>query len=295
MSFTTTYHSTPYSSISPLKPSLSNSGKTILITGGGSGLGSSIAHAFAESGATKIVLFGRTPSSLLSTKSKIESLFPNCAILPLNVDISSQSQITSAICTVISQLGPIHTLISNAASLPPLSPLSTISPADLTSALQTNVLGPLLLMQAFLSKETNPADHKTLINISTAAIHNPPMIPGMAAYTATKAATAKLAEAVASEYKESEVMVLNVHPGMLPTDMARKIGEDLGKMGVGEMPAMQMDDPQMSANFIVWASSPEARFLRGKFVWANWDVDEMMAKKDEIMGGLKLSVGLLGL
>lgn len=51
----------------------------------------------------------------------------------------------------------------------------------------------------------------------------------------------------------------------------------------------------MSANFIVWASSPEARFLRGKFVWANWDVDEMMAKKEEIVSGLKLTVGLLGL
>jgi hypothetical protein len=51
----------------------------------------------------------------------------------------------------------------------------------------------------------------------------------------------------------------------------------------------------MSANFIVWASSPEARFLRGKFVWANWDVDEMMVKKEEIAEELKLTVGLLGL
>jgi NAD(P)-dependent dehydrogenase (short-subunit alcohol dehydrogenase family) len=102
------------------------------------------------------------------------------------------------------------------------------------------------LIQAFLSKENNPADHKTLINISTAAIHNPPMIPGMAAYTATKAATGKLVEAVASEYPENEVMVLSVHPGMLATDMARKIGEGVGKMGLGDLPAMQMDDREFS-------------------------------------------------
>ncbi|PQE25868.1 Short-chain dehydrogenase reductase SDR protein [Rutstroemia sp. NJR-2017a BBW] len=290
-SFTTTYHSTPYPSISPLKPSLSTSNKTILITGGGSGLGPFIAHAFAESGASKIVLFGRTPSTLLTTKSSIEALFPHCTVLPLTVDISSQSQVTSAFSTA----GPIHILISNAASLPPLSPISSLSPSDLTSALQTNVLGPLFLIQAFLSQESNPADHKTLINISTAAIHTPPMIPGMAAYSATKAATGKLIEAVASEYPASEVMVLSVHPGMLATDMARKIGEGVEKMGVGELPAMQMDDPQISANFMVWASSPEARFLRGKFVWANWDVDEMMAKREEIVGGSSLTLGLLGL
>jgi hypothetical protein len=45
---------------------------------------------------------------------------------------------------------------------------------------------------------------------------------------------------------------------------------------------------------MVWLVSEEAVFLKGKFVWANWDVKEMIARKVEIQKGLLLQVGLGG-
>lgn len=50
----------------------------------------------------------------------------------------------------------------------------------------------------------------------------------------------------------------------------------------------------LPADFHVWLTSPEARFLKGKFVWSNWDVDELKVMADEIEMSTKLNVGLGG-
>jgi hypothetical protein len=39
----------------------------------------------------------------------------------------------------------------------------------------------------------------------------------------------------------------------------------------------------LPADFMVWAVSPDAAFLKGKFIWSNWDVEELKAKKDQIL------------
>ena len=46
---------------------------------------------------------------------------------------------------------------------------------------------------------------------------------------------------------------------------------------------------------MVWASSPEAKFLKGKTVWANWDVDELKAQAQTLETTPALTVGLFGL
>jgi hypothetical protein len=50
----------------------------------------------------------------------------------------------------------------------------------------------------------------------------------------------------------------------------------------------------LPAGFNLWLASPEARFLKGKFLWCNWDVDELMAKAKELEEGTKLNIGLVG-
>ena len=51
----------------------------------------------------------------------------------------------------------------------------------------------------------------------------------------------------------------------------------------------------LPAHSIVWLASPEARFLKGKTVWANWDVDELKARKEEIEAGSMLTTTMEGL
>jgi hypothetical protein len=50
----------------------------------------------------------------------------------------------------------------------------------------------------------------------------------------------------------------------------------------------------LPASFILWLASPEARFLKGKFLWSNWDVDELKARQKELESTTQLNVALGG-
>jgi hypothetical protein len=50
----------------------------------------------------------------------------------------------------------------------------------------------------------------------------------------------------------------------------------------------------LPASFTLWLASPEARFLKGKYLWANWDVDELKARSTEIASTTELNIGLVG-
>ena len=51
----------------------------------------------------------------------------------------------------------------------------------------------------------------------------------------------------------------------------------------------------LAAHFLVWIASPEAQWIRGKMVWSNWDVDEIQAKKEEILKDpAYLNIGMNG-
>lgn len=52
---------------------------------------------------------------------------------------------------------------------------------------------------------------------------------------------------------------------------------------------------ELPASFTVWACSPEARFLKGKTVWSNWDVEELMARKADVVGSGLLTTSLEGM
>jgi hypothetical protein len=51
----------------------------------------------------------------------------------------------------------------------------------------------------------------------------------------------------------------------------------------------------LPGHFYVWLVSPEASFLRSKFVWANWDVDELVGLKDKILNKGLIDIDMRGL
>lgn len=51
---------------------------------------------------------------------------------------------------------------------------------------------------------------------------------------------------------------------------------------------------ELPAHFMLWLSCPEASFLRGKLVWANWDVDELKAVGSKLSDSSTMTVGIEG-
>jgi len=51
---------------------------------------------------------------------------------------------------------------------------------------------------------------------------------------------------------------------------------------------------KLPADFVVWVTSPEAEFLKDRYVWVNWDVEELKGMKEEILKGDLLKMTLKG-
>ena len=64
--------------------------------------------------------------------------------------------------------------------------------------------------------------------------------------------------------------------------------------GGGKEREADIEIVSLPACFHVWLASPEARFLKGKFLWANWNVDELKAQATEIEESTRFNIGLVG-
>ncbi|MCJ1455890.1 hypothetical protein MMC28_006247 [Mycoblastus sanguinarius] len=276
-SLTKTWRKASYPAISPTKPSLSVTGKTVFITGGGRGVGVAIARAFAVAGASTIAITGRTEKSLLSTKKEIESSHPTSKVLTLVADITDHNAIEAAFSTV----GKVDILINNAGYQSDVLNIADSDLSDWWAGFEINVKGAFIVSRAFLKVAARDA---IVVNMTT-GLAELPASPGASSYGASKLAAAKFHDAL--QVENPALHVVNVHPGVIITDMSQK-ALDAGA-------SFPIDDIELPASFVVWACSAEARFLKGKNVWANMDVEELKEKEHEIKTTSLLTITLEGL
>ncbi|KAL8663558.1 MAG: hypothetical protein Q9202_003746 [Teloschistes flavicans] len=265
-------HHDTYKGIDPAKSELSAKNKRVLITGGGSAIGRAIAKAFATARAKEIAITGRTEAALLETKKLIETESPGVTVTPIVADVTDQQAIEDA----FQSFGTIDILVNNAGFMPDLCPIKDSPLEEWWRGFEINVKGSFIVTQAFL-KVASP--RAALVNITAGLVHHKDPLPGYTSYVSSKAASAKFFQMLQQEHPELRVM--NVHPGVIQSAMLEKNDQ-----------VEAQDDASLPASFTVWACSPEAEFLKGKFVWANWDVEELKAREEEIRGTEFLTLGL---
>ena len=107
------WHNDTYSAINPQNHELSTAGKTIVITGGGTGIGRETVRTFAAAGAVSIHILGRTQSSLAETKLLVEKEFPSARVTIYIADVTDEKAVSKA----ASQIGAWDVLVSNAGYL----------------------------------------------------------------------------------------------------------------------------------------------------------------------------------
>ncbi|KFA69574.1 hypothetical protein S40285_09107 [Stachybotrys chlorohalonatus IBT 40285] len=267
-SLTKVWHRESYPAISPSRPEISAKGKVVVITGGASGIGSSITRTFAAGGSTKNAILARREENLVATKESIERDFPSTEILGLSTDITSRRQVEDAFAKIAETFGEINVFVSSAAYMPTGAPVLS-QQCDLDDWWQTfttNILGVIQASRAFAR---HAADGARVLNVSTCLATTPPLEPNVSAYAASKAASSKVFDFIALE--NPGLKVFNIHPGLVETEMSLKSGHG------------GMDHIDLSGDFCLWLTSPEADFLSGKWVWVNWNVDELKARTEEIL------------
>lgn len=107
---TATWHNDTYSSIDPTRPENSVRGKSVIITGGSSGIGRETVKAFAAAGAASIAVLARRTELLEETKALVISEFPNVKIFLHGVDVSNEEQVSAA----AREIGKWDILVMNA-------------------------------------------------------------------------------------------------------------------------------------------------------------------------------------
>jgi NAD(P)-dependent dehydrogenase (short-subunit alcohol dehydrogenase family) len=139
-----------------------------------------------------------------------------------------------------------------------------------------------LLTKYFISSLPSPTTPVTVINITSGAawlLH-----PTIAGYSVSKLASVQWSAHLDAAYKGS-LTVVNVHPGIVETDMLSDGFRYFDK-----------DSPLLTGGVCAWiAADPErSRFLSGRSISANWDIDELLARASEIESSMDLKIDLLG-
>ncbi|OQV08765.1 hypothetical protein CLAIMM_12988 [Cladophialophora immunda] len=279
VSFTETWHNRPYPAILPTRPEISAAGKNVVITGGGTGIGKAAAIAFAQAGAKSISIIGRRVDRLQTAGVAIREANPSTHVVLQMGDVTDRTSIAAALGAIVAQIGgQIDIFLNNAGMLPKEAAVVDYPESEVRRSFEINLIGSFNALQVFTPLAAPSAK---LLNIGSAISHWAPLpeVPGVWSYAAAKAAALKMIEYYASE--NPNIHVVSIHPGIVSTEINPNIP-------VGP------DTVELPAHFLLWIASDEAAFLRNKFVWANWDVEELKARAEEIQTSSLLRVSLNG-
>ena len=120
-------------------------GRHALVTGAGRGIGAAIALKFAQAGAD-VALAARSASQLEEVKAQIEKLGRKALVIP--TDMGNRRQVLSLVDSALAGFGGIDVVVSNAGMSGPFEPLRDVSAEAWRAVQQTNLEGPLTMLQA---------------------------------------------------------------------------------------------------------------------------------------------------
>ncbi|MBL8673749.1 MAG: SDR family oxidoreductase [Rhodospirillales bacterium] len=194
----------PYRSV--LRPGIF-AGQTMMVTGGGSGLGRCAAHEMAALGA-HVVITGRKTEKLEAVKAEIEADGGACSFQAF--DIREEQPVKDAIAAIVAERGRVHGLFNNAGGQFP-APAEAISQRGFDAVVRNNLTGGFLVAREVYLQSMR--DHGGSIVFMSADMRNG--MPGMVHSGAARSGTENLAMTLAFEWGHAGVRVNTVSPGWI--------------------------------------------------------------------------------
>jgi NAD(P)-dependent dehydrogenase (short-subunit alcohol dehydrogenase family) len=237
-------------------------GKVAVVTGAGAGIGYAIARAFARQGA-RVAIAGRTKETLTRSAATIEE---ECGqpVLTIPADVAEAADCERLIATTVDRLGAVDILVNNAAMFAVL-PLIEVDAAEAARFFAVNAIGPLNASRAFARWAIDHERGGAIVNVSSIAAGRP--APGLALYSASKAALDSLTRSMAVEWAGKGLRVNAVAPGHVATE---GVLEDLRtgrldkKTVLARIPAGRIADGDDIAGAVVFLCSDRARHIVGQ-------------------------------
>lgn len=240
--------------------------KIILITGGGSGIGKSLAIALSRED-HKVIICGRRIKRLKEVKREANVFYYKC-------DVSKESQVKKFAKIVKKKFLFIDVLINNAGIFGPIGRFDVTDSKKWKKTIEVNLFS-IYLMCKYLLPLLLSSNVRKIINIAGGGSFNP--FPNYSAYAVSKAGVVRLTETLAEELKDLNFKINCVAPGFVNTELhiaTLKAGEKLAgrqyqitveKMKAGSIPI------EVPVNCIKFLISDEAKDLTGKTISASFD------------------------
>jgi NAD(P)-dependent dehydrogenase (short-subunit alcohol dehydrogenase family) len=277
----TTHHAT-YTSIdstSALKDSARD--KVIFIAGASRGIGQATAIAFAQAGAKAIYLTARSKDALEETRALVVQANPQTQCVWSLCDVTSATAVETAVADCMAKFGGIDVADANAGYLAPWKKIGESDPANWWQNWEVNVRGAYHVIRFTLphlvqsakrrAAEGKSSGHLILLSSIGAQL----LMPGASDYQTSKHAINRLCEFVQVDHGDDGIKCFALHPGGVSTELGLSMPQ--------AMHAYLIDEPGLAAGFAVWLCSGKADWAKGRYLSANWDVDELAALQEDIL------------
>ena len=233
-----------------------------LVTGGGRGIGASIARELASAG-MRVAVTART-------REQVESIADEIGGIALVGDVSRAEDVEAWVERTEAELGPISLLAANAGIGNPQGATWELPVEEWWHVLEVNVLGVHLSCRAVIPRMLERGSGRIVITGSGSAYL--PGGGGRTAYPTSKAAVWRYGETLAGELRD-RIPVFVISPGLVRTDMTGRFGDDL-----------PWTPPELAPRLVRVLTSGRADALAGRYLHAEHDdIEDLTHRADEIV------------
>ncbi len=233
-------------------------GKTVLITGGATGIGRATALAFASEGAA--VMIGDIDARAAETVSLIEAAGGKAAFL--KTDVTDPAALEALVADCVARFGGMDMAFNNAGVLPEQRPLHEVTLDEWNLAIDVDLKGVFLSMQAEIRHFLRTG--KGAI-VNTASVGGVIADPNMSAYVAAKHGVVGLTKAAAIEYAQQGIRVNAIGPGFVVTPMTQHWADsaDFRAAFFAQNISGRAAQPEEIAGTVLHLCSDAASFING--------------------------------
>ena len=254
--------------------------KTALVTGGGRGIGRTLARELTRAG-WQVVVTGRTPGPL------DDAVALGDAVLAVPGDAADPADVRRAVAATRA-VGELDLVVANAGTFGSGGPIWLGDPDTWWQDVTVNLRGPALLMHAVLGEMVARGTGRVVVLGSGIGLDPSPWA---SSYGSSKAAVLRLVDSVAAELAGTGVSVFAVSPGLVATDMTEFPEAYLERQPqMRGLALVEGRPPQDCAALVLALASGRYDALSGRFVHVRNDLDaaEAAARAGERVGTLRL-------